>query len=221
MLADANSPGRESHTRQRLSSAERRAAIVKAAIDLFSQRGFRGTTTRELAAAVGVTEPVLYQHFATKRDLHSAIVDQMIERVPFQDIEVLEVLNQGQDDRKFFREVGRQVLLWHSQDTQYIKLLLFSALEGHELAELWEQRATKEFLSFIEAYIARRVKEGAFSVPSVTLAARAFVGMVGHFGMTTAVFRCPLPDIPLDVVLDSYVTMFLSGIRKPEENPKI
>lgn len=191
-------------------------------MELFSKHGFRGTTTRELAAAVGVTEPVLYQHFATKRDLHSAIVDQLIERVPLQDIEVLEVLTQGQDDRKFFREVGRQILSWYLRDTQYIKLLLFSALEGHELAELWEQRAIKEFLSIIEAYIAHRAKEGAFSVPSVTLAARPFVGMIGHFGMTTAIFRCPLPDVPLDVVLDSYVTMFLSGIRKPhEENPKV
>lgn len=220
MLADANTPP-ESAPRHRLSSSERRAAIVKAAVDLFSRRGFRGTTTRELAAAVGVTEPVLYQHFATKRDLHSAIVDQMIARVPLRDMDSLEALAKSQEDSNFFREVGRQILNWHLEDTQYIKLLLFSALEGHELAKLWEQRATTSFLTFIEAYIERRVKEGAFAVPSPTLAARAFVGMIGHFGMTTAVFRCPLPEIPLDVVLDSYVTMFLSGICRPkEENAK-
>ena len=215
MLADANSPAPESSPRQRLTSAERRAAIVKAAVELFSKHGFHGTTTRELAATVGVTEPVLYQHFATKRDLHSAIVDQMIERVPFQDIETLTALAQGTDDRRFFREVGRQVLLWHSDDTKYTRLLLFSALEGHELAELWQERATRQFLTFIEAYIERRVREGAFTVPSAALAARAFIGMVGHFGMTTAVFTCPFPDTPHDVVLDSYVSMFLSGIRKP------
>ena len=60
----------------RMSSEERRAAIVHAACRLFAERGFRGTTTRELAAAVGVTEPVLYEHFRTKRDLYSAIIGE-------------------------------------------------------------------------------------------------------------------------------------------------
>jgi AcrR family transcriptional regulator len=46
--------------RQRLSKDQRRQAIVEAAAALFAERGFRGVTTRELAKAVGVTEPVLY-----------------------------------------------------------------------------------------------------------------------------------------------------------------
>ncbi|MBM3795616.1 MAG: helix-turn-helix transcriptional regulator [Acidobacteria bacterium] len=41
--------------RERLSAFERRSAILNAAIDLFSTKGFRGTTTREIAAAVGVS----------------------------------------------------------------------------------------------------------------------------------------------------------------------
>ncbi|MFM9597624.1 TetR/AcrR family transcriptional regulator, partial [Streptomyces scabiei] len=60
----------------RLSRAERRAAIIEAAIELFSEKGFRGTTTRELAQAVGVSEPVLYQHFATKKELYIAILSE-------------------------------------------------------------------------------------------------------------------------------------------------
>ena len=60
----------------RMSSEERRAAIIHAACRLFAEKGFRGTTTRELAAAVGVTEPVLYEHFRTKRDLYSAIIGE-------------------------------------------------------------------------------------------------------------------------------------------------
>ena len=60
----------------RLSSQARRAAILDAAVRLFSEKGFRGVTTRELAAAVGVSEPVLYQHFETKRDLYHAIIEE-------------------------------------------------------------------------------------------------------------------------------------------------
>src|SRR4051812_3607686 len=59
----------------RMSSDDRRAMILDTACSLFAQKGFRGTTTRELAAAVGVTEPVLYEHFKTKSDLYSAIIE--------------------------------------------------------------------------------------------------------------------------------------------------
>src|SRR5687768_5695499 len=60
----------------RMTSEERRAAIIRAALRLFAEKGFKGTTTRELAAAVGVTEPVLYEHSRTKRDLYSAIIEE-------------------------------------------------------------------------------------------------------------------------------------------------
>ena len=59
----------------RLSSQQRRSAILGTAIRLFAERGFRGVTTRELAAAVGVSEPVLYQHFPSKKELYSAIIE--------------------------------------------------------------------------------------------------------------------------------------------------
>ena len=75
MASPAPSPLRFKANRERLSGAQRRAAILDAAIELFASRGFRGVTTREIAAAVGVTEPVLYQHFPSKRDLYTAIIE--------------------------------------------------------------------------------------------------------------------------------------------------
>ena len=60
---------------QRMTSDDRRAAIMETAIKLFSERGFRGTTTRALADALGVSEPVLYEHFKSKRELFEAIIE--------------------------------------------------------------------------------------------------------------------------------------------------
>ena len=42
---------------------------------LFSERGFRGTTTKEIAQAAGVSEAIIFRHFATKEDLYTAIID--------------------------------------------------------------------------------------------------------------------------------------------------
>src|SRR5499427_8977138 len=52
-----------------------RQQILETAITLFAQRGFRGTTTKEIALAAGVNEVTIFRHFATKQELYSAILD--------------------------------------------------------------------------------------------------------------------------------------------------
>jgi AcrR family transcriptional regulator len=58
----------------RLDSDERRKAIVEAAVPLFARNGFTGTTTRELAAAAGVSEALLFRHFPSKQSLYREIL---------------------------------------------------------------------------------------------------------------------------------------------------
>jgi AcrR family transcriptional regulator len=58
----------------RLDSDERRKAIVLAAVPLFARNGFAGTTTRELAAAAGVSEALLFKHFPSKQSLYREIL---------------------------------------------------------------------------------------------------------------------------------------------------
>ncbi|HEV2187949.1 MAG TPA: helix-turn-helix domain-containing protein [Stellaceae bacterium] len=58
----------------RLDSDERRKAIVEAAVPLFARNGFAGTTTRELAAAAGVSEALLFRHFPSKQSLWREIL---------------------------------------------------------------------------------------------------------------------------------------------------
>jgi TetR/AcrR family transcriptional regulator, transcriptional repressor of aconitase len=58
----------------RLDSDDRRKAIVMAAVPLFARTGFAGTTTRELAAAAGVSEALLFRHFPSKQSLYREIL---------------------------------------------------------------------------------------------------------------------------------------------------
>ncbi len=59
--------------KQRLSAEARKLAIVKAALPLFARKGYAATTTRELARAAGVSEPLLYKHFPSKDALYLEI----------------------------------------------------------------------------------------------------------------------------------------------------
>jgi AcrR family transcriptional regulator len=60
--------------RRRLPVAERRELIVEAAGRLFGERGYDGTRLDDIAAAAGVTKPILYRHFDSKRDLYLALL---------------------------------------------------------------------------------------------------------------------------------------------------
>ena len=65
---------------KKLSGNERRAAIVKAVREVFAEKGFDGTTTRELAAAAGVSEALLFKHFPNKEALYSAMQTRLLQR---------------------------------------------------------------------------------------------------------------------------------------------
>ena len=196
----------------KLSGTERRAAIVTAAIRLFSERGFRGVTTRELAAEVGVSEPVLYQHFATKRDLYAAIIDSKshdVERVTTD----LEKYLDTDDDHGFFRHLAELILAFHEHDPAYMRLLLFSALERHELADLFHSRQTCAFFDAVTRYIQRRVAQGAFRELDPFFIAKAFAGMVDRFGMDRVLFPKAPQLLDRDSTIDGLVSIFLRGIR--------
>lgn len=62
---------------RRLSGPERRARIVEAAIERFGARGYEGASIREIAAAAGISKPVLYDHFPSKRALFTALLEEI------------------------------------------------------------------------------------------------------------------------------------------------
>jgi AcrR family transcriptional regulator len=65
----------------RLPAEERKAAVLNCACGAFSTGSYRGTTTAEIAKKAGVTEPILYRHFASKRDLYLAVLQESWRRL--------------------------------------------------------------------------------------------------------------------------------------------
>ena len=63
----------------RLSAGERRRQLFATALRLFAERGYEATTMEEIAESAGVTKPLLYQHFSSKRALYLELVDSVAE----------------------------------------------------------------------------------------------------------------------------------------------
>ena len=61
----------------RLPAAQRREQLIETAIPVFAEQGFHATSMNDVAEAAGVTKPVLYQHFSSKRDLFVELLDEI------------------------------------------------------------------------------------------------------------------------------------------------
>lgn len=202
----------------RMKSAERRAAIVREAVRLFAEQGFRGTTTRQLAAALGVTEPVLYQHFPSKRDIYTAILEaKTLEIAPRAGR--LRELAAGDDDAAFFRALGEMILRRYDDDPELSRLLFFSALERHELADLFFERLYVGFYRLVTGYIRRRIRAGAFRKVNPEIAARGVIGMISYHGLIAILYPGKLDRPPRERIVSEMVAVFLEGISALPRTP--
>jgi len=190
----------------------KRQDIIRAAIEVFARNGFRGTTTRDLASHADVNEAIIFRHFNTKQELYRAILEQKLTQG--QDARCAEVdqLAEAGDDEKFFENFGRQFLERHEEDSTFMRLMMFSALEGHELSEMvMSAMGGRDPLA---SYIQRRMDEGAFRRMDPHLAARAILGMfVAYIQMQEIFGQKKVRTFERDEVVKTFVSIFLAGMK--------
>jgi len=190
----------------------KRQDIISAAIEVFARNGFRGTTTRDLAAHADVNEAIIFRHFNTKQELYRAILEQKLTQGQEARCEEVQQLAQSGSDEEFFENFGRQFLERHEKDSTFMRLLMFSALEGHELSEMFlSSVAGRDPLA---SYIQRRMDDGAFRRMDPNLAARAILGMfVAYIQMQEIFGQKKIKTFERNEVVKTFVSIFLAGMK--------
>src|SRR5262245_4434760 len=184
----------------------RRDQILETALQCFAAAGFRGTTTREIASRVGLTEAALYRHFASKEALYAAIIARKIDGPDL--TAALEPAARAGDDRAVFAGLARALIERVEADPAFIRILLFTALEGHTLSEPFFAARVLRLREFLTGYITRRSAEGAFRTIDPVIAARAFLGMVSDYVNVRVVFQqqASYPQ-PIEDVVETFVSL--------------
>ena len=190
-----------------------RDKILESAIRLFAEKGFSGTTTREIAEKAGVNEALIFRYFSKKRDLYSAIIERKISEEPGFEYP-LEAFKETRDDWLIFRSIAIRMFDCVEKDPSFIRLLHFSALEGHELSDMFFDTYVQYQRMLLSDYIERRISEGAFKNVNPVLAARAFIGMVINYILVQEIFgEKKRRKIKREEVADTFVKIFLEGIK--------
>lgn len=196
--AAAAAPPQPAAPGTRMCAGDRRQQIAEVAMRLFSERGFRGTTTKEIAQAAGVSEAIIFRHFATKEELYTAIIDYkgcggaaaspvtgrpehpaVIEEIRGCVAEALE----ASDDLAVFQGVALEMLAHHQSDPDFLRLLMYIALENHSLGQVFWDKNVRVLYEFLGGYVRQRQREGAFRDVDPYAAVRVFLGSVIHHSL--------------------------------------
>ncbi|MFV0387151.1 MAG: TetR/AcrR family transcriptional regulator [Pyrinomonadaceae bacterium] len=207
----------EEKTSSRMPADQRREQILDAAISEFSENGFRGTTTKRVAEVAGVSEALVFKLFATKEDLYSAILDYKALKTGFDAnfIELREAF-EAKDDFEVFRGMALRAFRKHRNDTDFLRLLLYSGLESHELSTIFFNSFVVTTYDILSSYIKQRQKDGVFIEIEPRLVVRAFLGMVTHHSLNNTLWkdRQKLLDISDEDAAEGFAKILLNGIKK-------
>ena len=203
----------------RMSADKRRAVILQTAFDLFSQRGFSGTTTKDIARASGVSEAMVFKHFSSKDELYGAILEAKkcadgLHEFPWESNEKMLEAMEAKDDLGVFYYFAIQALNKHQSDIAFMRMLFYSALEGHELAERFFGEFVVEIYRFLGSYIERRQKDGAFRKMDPRIVVRSFLGMLIHHSLNNILWdkKRIILDISNETAAKSFAEIILCGI---------
>ena len=205
------------HTTTRMAGDERRQQILEVAMKLFSENGFVGTTTKKVAQSAGVSEATVFKHFANKEELYADILDHKACSHGFDDPfeEIAEELA-AKDDYGVFFGMALNAFKHHQEDQAFMRLLLHSALEGHDLAKMFFESFVVGMYEFLSVYISQRQKDGVFREVEPKVIIRSFTGMIIHHSLNNILWdkEQTLLKISDEEAAKEFATILLNGIKK-------
>lgn len=166
-------PDAPSRTRRKGEATAER--ILDAAEELFAERGYEGTTLRDVATRVGIRNPSLYNHFDGKESLYAAVLDRGIRPV----VELLSEFVDQQEDRS---ELVARVMEVLSERPNLPRLVMHETLSGGQrLTPMLRSRIGPVFASAIEMVEAPHAGWQPDLAPHLMLA--MFHVVVGYFAI--------------------------------------
>ena len=199
-----------------MAGDERRLQLLEVAMHLFSKNGFSGTTTKKIAETAGVSEAMVFKHFANKEELYADILDHKACSHGLEDpLSAISEVVDAKDDFGVFYGLALNALEHHQEDTDFIRLLLHSALEGHSMSKMFFDSYVAGIYELMGNYIAQRQKDGAFRKVEPKVIVRAFSGMFIHHSLNNILWDTEqkILKISNEEAASEFANIILNGIK--------
>ena len=153
--------------------------LLRAAVKVFSEKGFSGASTREIARRAHVNPVTLFRTFNSKEQLHAAAIDYIISGLQIRK-QVDDLAQRGVPAPKFIAGVIKTLVDANFSTPELQRIIINAALERSEVAfsAVWEQLVP--IIRRIQAHISEYVAKGELRKVDPLVAARLIVGTAVH-----------------------------------------
>jgi AcrR family transcriptional regulator len=190
----------------------RQERILKAALEVFSRKGYAAATIPEIARAAGVATGTIYIYYPSKRELFIAVIQNFIITVPLLDL--IDKIPEA-DIAVTFRQILKNRLgLIESQPVARIPSLMGDIQRDPELKTLWAEQFLQPFFARVEGVYRAMMASGKFRRIEPSIATRAIGGMILGFLMLKLMEgeSSPLNRLPQDEVADALADFVAHGL---------
>ena len=186
-----------------------RSEILQAANRLFIDRGYHGTSMRQIAQQAGISLGGIYNHFSGKEDIFIGV---FMGFNPY--VDILPLVNQAQGETldEIIHDAAQRIVSGLGARKDFLNLMFIELVEfkGEHIAPLF-QNVFPELMNFAQRNLVNRPE--LRHIPPVILI-RAFVGLFFSYTITEIIIADQLPAEGRQGALDYFVDIYLHGILK-------
>lgn len=199
---------RKGHSRLASPARER---ILDAALDCFAEKGFSGSSTKEIARRAKVNEVTIFRIFKSKRALFVAVLG---ERSPMVSIKEKVSLEARGSLEELLEGNIRTVLKMLRSNKQIYYVVMADAWRQPKMRSLAYEEIVKRGIGFVASFMKRLMDEGKIRSMDPDVAARGLMGAVQFYFLTTEIMGggTPKPDEE-ERVIRGFVSIFLNGMK--------
>jgi TetR/AcrR family transcriptional regulator, mexJK operon transcriptional repressor len=194
----------------------RKEALLRAASDLFLERGFDGTTLDAVIERTGGSRRTIYEYFGSKEGLLSAIVHNRC--AAFKDT-FCHIYNESLDTREKLIQIGLALAanVISEEGVKLYRLLVQECVRNPELGRLMYTVGIEPAKAVLVSFLKREHEEGRLRDIDAAAAADAFVGIIKGDAQTRVVLCDQPPPSPeaTRIAVEHGVDIFLRGVLKP------
>lgn len=142
---------------------EKQIRILRAAVEIFSEKGYASSSTSEIAQKAGVAEGTIFRHFKTKNDLLLSIVTPMMTKIiaPLVMKDFIKVLNADHMEMAdFFRAVMRNRIDFARKNMPILKIFLQEIPFQQQLRDHFKEQVSEKIFNKAKSIIEHYQKEG-------------------------------------------------------------
>jgi AcrR family transcriptional regulator len=200
---------RLSTTARQARTGERRAQILRAALEVFSRRGFHGATIREIASTAGLAEGTIYLYFPSKQEVLRGVIGVIAEDGP--PPPAPEEFAPG-DDEGFLLALVRGRVQTLARHASFIRLVVHEADLHEDVRREFFRRLHDPFVARFRTYLEARIADGGFRPVNTEVTASICFRMVMSYLMTQHVLGFAGVRHNDDEYLGEMVALILRGL---------